>query len=488
MGTNLLDLPTEIHLYIIKYLPPAKKKIGYFSVPSEGLRNFARTSRYFYGLTFPRRFKSVILGPAAVEVFQDGGLGEHHRGSVRALRFEKPWDFALAKGRYGVRAVIRGPDRRLEYFTSICAAIEALSLDLFPNVKELYVSYAIPKSAAENVLLAVLRGIAQCGFKDALEHLEVQVLGKSWTFDRLKYQEFHWMLSDQHKKLLGKVAITRDRLEELVKAEIPPFPALKTVKILNNSVANPLDSFKSYRFVRTPGYYLVLTLAPQLRELEVWTHKGNSGCETPEDYGCGCDCLSHDGEYPHPPPLEFSFTTDLLERFSNVTYLKVVQPFGLKLTAKEVEKLAERFPKLITLDLTPYDRGNREYLAFADYPLEEMDKLQRVEQLHLPWPTEDGEGSIDPDELTEHVRWWKTEGSPYLKNVTFYGARYKERIDCYQDIQVAFEFKVTGRDKYDEWGNKAEKKCVLVSRGDTSHYRDRWEDAETTGSSEDDDD
>ncbi|KAF3318083.1 hypothetical protein TWF173_008822 [Orbilia oligospora] len=87
LESGLLKLPTEMHLDIIGYIS---------QIPdgdSETLRSLAHTSKHFYTLCFQGRFESIILGPMAIKVFQEGGLvGAQGRKYVRALRFEKPWD------------------------------------------------------------------------------------------------------------------------------------------------------------------------------------------------------------------------------------------------------------------------------------------------------------------------------------------------------------------------------------------------------------
>ncbi|KAF3193448.1 hypothetical protein TWF225_010197 [Orbilia oligospora] len=110
------------------------------------------------------------------KVFQDGGLvGAQERKYVRALRFEKPWDTDW-KSITPLSAIWMKPHSKEpmeEYLASICASIEALNLDLFPNVRKLSISYFLPESAVNNVFAAALRGIARSSFRDIMEELEI---------------------------------------------------------------------------------------------------------------------------------------------------------------------------------------------------------------------------------------------------------------------------------------------------------------------------
>ncbi|KAF3219824.1 hypothetical protein TWF679_010280 [Orbilia oligospora] len=150
--SGLLNLPTEIHLDIIGYVS---------QIPdggSETLRSLAHTSKYFYTLCFRGRFKNIILGPMAIKVFQDGGLvGVQERKYVR-LRFEKPWNTDW-KSITPLSAIWMKPHSKEpmeEYFASICASIEALNLDLFPNVRKLSISDFLPECAVNKVFVAAL--------------------------------------------------------------------------------------------------------------------------------------------------------------------------------------------------------------------------------------------------------------------------------------------------------------------------------------------
>ncbi|KAF3086805.1 hypothetical protein TWF706_011334 [Orbilia oligospora] len=180
------------------------------------------------------------------KVFQDGGLvGAQERKYVRKEPME-------------------------EYFASICASIEALNLDLFPNVRKLSISYFLPESAVNNVFVAALRGIARSSFRDIMEELEIQVFDKlAFGFPDLSYTAFYRKLSESHQEMLGSKELSYRRVEEWVKAEMPELPALEVLRIFHSSIANPLDEFETIQFYKAAFYYLLLMLAPRLDELHV---------------------------------------------------------------------------------------------------------------------------------------------------------------------------------------------------------------------------
>ncbi|KAK6506854.1 hypothetical protein TWF481_005314 [Arthrobotrys musiformis] len=260
-SSGFVNLPTEIHLAIINHIPDSEK--------------LAHCSKYFYFLCLERRFSGVFLRPAA-KVFGDGGLCATGvaRGAIRALRFENAWEWREAIGLS--HAPANGPLEGMNsHFANTCASIEALNLDLFPNIRKLYISYYVPECAANNFFLASLRGIARCGFRDVLEFLEVQVFAKSTYFTRFDYSTFRGRLSEQHGRLLGD-EVTHDELDKLVETEIPEMRALKVVKIFYSAIARPFDSFSSYRFRATAAYYRLLTLAPRLEGLYINTESPGS--------------------------------------------------------------------------------------------------------------------------------------------------------------------------------------------------------------------
>ncbi|EGX43219.1 hypothetical protein AOL_s00215g675 [Orbilia oligospora ATCC 24927] len=471
LESGLLKLPTEMHLDIIGYIS---------QIPdgdSETLRSLAHTSKHFYTLCFQERFESIILGPMAIKVFQEGGLvGAQGRKYVRALRFEKPWDtdWKSIKPLSAIWMKPHSKEPMEEYFASICASIEALNLDLFPNVRKLSISYFLPKCAVNNVFVAALRGIAGSSFLNILEELEIQVFDKlAFEFSDLSYTEFYEKLSESHQELLISRELYFDRVWLWIKTVMPELPALKVLKIFHSSIASPLDQFETVRFFTTAFFYLLLMLAPRLDELHIgsgnpelrvdyepdwpfdssWEtytdwhdlgldngiskrHKGDREYHLSEDFTELSFLVSH-----HISFASFaSFAPELLKRFSKITRLKIFHPLSREYLNfhERLDIVAERFPNLRSFELGTSKIGSCNNLpsSSSSYIYFGIGQLKYLRDVTLPWPKIYGE-TVQPQCLPYLWEDWLGVNVKGLETVVFSGVDREHKYIAPRGFYIA---------------------------------------------------
>ncbi|KAK6519459.1 hypothetical protein TWF281_003293 [Arthrobotrys megalospora] len=385
---NLLDLPVELVDEILKDLPPAD------------LRRFAHSSRFCYSFTLSARFKSIILNPVSIEVFRDGGLCARSRDSIRSVHLKGSKTGNSEKN-----------------FHELRACIEALGL--FPNLKELRLSYRTPKEMEANTYIAVMSRIARYEFCNTLEHLELRVSTKS--FANLwpepwpsVYSRIYSSLSASNQEFIGEL-VTQIKVEQLIKEKSPKFPALRSASISRHFIPTPLVNPGTRRLQRSEIYYIPLTFAPNIRELTV---------ESGEPHNIMISCNDNQG-----------FSTEILNMFSQITDLKILQ--STVPSEEQFERLAERLPNLETLDIRLSDPRKQENRYYGPYPFDKICESRNLKKVTLPWPA-DYPRNINSNLIIGWVSRWKAAGVSGLNTVMFRDSRYIHHNGTRENVIVSF--------------------------------------------------
>ncbi|KAK6535845.1 hypothetical protein TWF281_000095 [Arthrobotrys megalospora] len=432
--------PAEINLLIIKNLRPVE------------ILNLSRCSKLCYLLCFPLRFdtRTVILTHESIKLFQDGGLCEQLRPRIRSVYFNKPQNWS--------KTILARKESEADYEQTITQLrIWTNVLTLFPNIRELYVSYAIPWAVENNAYAAVFGIIANLPFYSFLERLEFQVYKDGHNSYRgipILYETILSGLSAENQDFLGK-RISDEQMDETIRsiASGIPEPQLTAARIAVNGIAPPLTGSKRRLSEGPTFYYVPLTLASDLKDLEIEITKGKS--EYNPEYNV-------EGE-----ERESYFEPSILKFFSGVTELRLSKTGTL--TKSEIDRLVERFPNLEVLEISQSERCQRDesYLwrrRDREHRYDGIVGLKYLEDLTLPWPAYSASGSIAPDKLERWISQWVEKRLYILEAVSFEGMRYMqtEWREGWDDIMVSFA--VDTLDHYPR----------INARGDT--YRRSYED------------
>ncbi|KAK6536621.1 hypothetical protein TWF281_000848 [Arthrobotrys megalospora] len=289
-GKSILDaFPVEITILIAKYMTRSTRN------------NFSRCSVLCYQLCFALRFKpEIILTPDSISLFQNGGLCEPVRRSIRSIRFQSPFFLNPKISKSEPTHIVNFadfPDHSFESFITQLRTYTAF-VGLFPNIRELYVYYYVPFACEFNVYAAILRSICMPGSptRDTLQRLEIQfqknpapnidgpfayilrgfVAAIWWLFSWSKstatpapvsYEDLYSALSSENRNFLGKEEINGHNhgLKELV----PKLSSLRVARISAYRLATPLDDDRIGIFERSRFYSASLATAPKLDTLYV---------------------------------------------------------------------------------------------------------------------------------------------------------------------------------------------------------------------------
>ncbi|KAK6362634.1 hypothetical protein TWF730_000089 [Orbilia blumenaviensis] len=399
---NPFDIfPAELNLLIIE-------RLG-----KRDLYNLSRCSRLCYVLCFPLRWLNsgtIVLTPQSTKLFKNGGLCEHLRSSIRSINFNRDWSWSKAatdpKFR---RQVAEQHGRDIEQIvTELRTKVEILRF--FPNIQELSISYIIPPALENNIYAAVIDTIAGPSLCNTLDFLELQIY-KDDDFGRFQpYETIVSTLSPENQDFLGE-HIPDDKIDALIREKITEFPGLAGAHISVNGLCTPLVNSKTRSWEGSTFYYIPLTAAPNLQNLWIETKD-----ESRDSYKKNTETID-EARYPDP---------SVLHCFSSVTELQIVES-GI-LSKEKIDSLAERFPNLVTLDISQIEPSRRDdddswTDSEQEHRYDGISALKCLADLSIVWPAYKNSGSIPPDQLLEWIYRWIKNGLNDLEAVAFLGMR-----------------------------------------------------------------
>ncbi|RVD80170.1 uncharacterized protein DFL_008076 [Arthrobotrys flagrans] len=426
--------PAELNILIIKGLG------------RNDLYSLSRCSRLCYLLCFPLRFdaSTITLTEESIKLFQDGGICEEYRDGIRSVHFSKPWvwEKVAAGNKYYQPAADCGISAeqiitRLRVWTN--------TLNLFPNTRELYVSYIIPPAVENNIYTAIFSSIATQPFYNALESLEFQIykdkdIGCPPDSDvHPQYEDTFSELSLENQEFLG-TKIANDEIDELIRTKALKLSSLTEARISVNGLRTPLITSKSTSWEGSTFYYIPLTLAPNLQHLQIETMKESEDRTKPSNPN---DSLLEifkkyqENPYPNPNSIHPFHSVTVLQYLNNGTPSK-----------EEIDSLSQIFPDLEVLEISQLEQSKRD--TFHLCPEHERDnrydgvgKLKHLADLTMPWPAYEFAGSIDPADLSGWVYRWIQDEAGRLEVVVFEGTRYVMSPGRRDEIRVTFEVDAT---------------------------------------------
>ncbi|KAF3126503.1 hypothetical protein TWF569_005956 [Orbilia oligospora] len=259
----LEHLPTDIAYIVVQNL--AKGDLG----------NFARCSSVCHDFTLLLRLRRIILTSDGVRAFRDGGKYEKYKKYVRCVRFPDPseWDPDPVWNEDEEIRTYRDPMiPALRTYTS--------SLDYFPDITELHISYKIPAAAEGNAFVAVYASISKQPFYQNLRKLEflvekTQDTACYWTGKELISEYFR--LGKDDREFLGDRIPEEEDINTAARQLVVPAPSLKSAAISVTGIARPWEVLWMGK-QNGLFYYYPFFQAPNLVELVV-NVKGSDGPE-----------------------------------------------------------------------------------------------------------------------------------------------------------------------------------------------------------------
>ncbi|KAK6516227.1 hypothetical protein TWF506_006136 [Arthrobotrys conoides] len=321
-----LDLPIELFLEIMTYI-----------TEKDDLKNFAHFSKPAYRITFQTRFRGVTIDSKNIILFKDENIFWQVLPFIESVKFAKPW---CAKHIAGANERVHDLyDALIEFMGKlIIPNIESrlTALQYFPAITSLSLSYYTPSPLEKNIFVLILKRISEYPFFKNLKHLDLIVshIGNRWcggdSFERIMSHQ-----SPESRELLGPELNEKDveKFIEDMQTENNLFVSLEYAKISIHEVSSPHEIDDSYPPDNAQLYYRLLTLAPNLEELEIESIKR---CE----YGCDHYVRLQNPNFTAPAPW---FQSQTLKRLS---ILKDT-PF----TPLEITTIAEIFPNIDILRL-----------------------------------------------------------------------------------------------------------------------------------------
>ncbi|KAK6333130.1 hypothetical protein TWF718_010953 [Orbilia javanica] len=254
-------LPTDIAYIVVREL--AKRDLG----------NFARCSSVCHDFTLLLRLRRIILTSDGIRAFRDGGRYEAFRKYVRRARFANPseWDPDPVWNEGEGNRPYRDP-------TIPVLRTYIRTLDYFPDITELHISYKIPAVVEGNAFVAVYASISRQPFYRNLRKFEL-VVEKThetvyyWTQTGLEREYFR--LEKEDLEFLGDKILIEEDVDTAVKRLVVPAPSLKSAMISVAGIARPWEALWMEKG-RGLFYYYPFFQAPRLVELTV-NVKGDSG-------------------------------------------------------------------------------------------------------------------------------------------------------------------------------------------------------------------
>ncbi|KAK6527200.1 hypothetical protein TWF281_010390 [Arthrobotrys megalospora] len=358
------------------------------------------------------------------------------------------------------------------------------ALTRFPNLRELCIYYAIPSVAENNTYFAVLKRIAHHGNFEHLEHLDFQIIKFPESDEKKEkpepselYKELYSKLSPLNQQFLGP-KIPDDKMEQLVRSNLPELPNLTSFKTSSNCISGPMVHPQSPYYQRTGFYYLPITeqVAPQVETLCIETTDNAALYDTYEFPNEFSD-LPVDTSPPETPGL---LQPGGFPRITNLELKTCNLP-----DKHDLQRLVERFPNLQRLSINLFRNSTHinlhQYLLNSSrytlpvtkapvcwwdstraYPIFiplvaairgylSIRELQHLRELELPWPRSDASaGAVASSILQDLFSEWLETGTPNLEKATFRGIRHAK--NC---ILEEIELKLRYCNQGDDWGVEA---------------------------------
>ncbi|KAF3176119.1 hypothetical protein TWF225_008812 [Orbilia oligospora] len=444
---SLTAFPAEIHLAILENLPRQDREA------------LSVCSKYYRDLCLPFLFKHVVINQDDPSIFMEGGSLEHIRRytkSIRLIWLSFKWGSQQdVIDNLGDAHLCLGDSDLEEVYSDLRMKMNVLKL--FPSLRALHVLLGVLYSTEKAVYSVFLKAIADSGFRDTLEELELRIESKSDTMGRSRdeiYKASYLTLSKENQEFLGGMIPSGYTLKSF-KNMTPDLPVLKKVTLSIYNLPQPTDDPGSKPFTDFGYYYHLLTSAPELRKLYVNTLI-IPGPNSPFEMGIEL----------HP---------DLLRVFSKIKTLHLKTFHFFK--DRDIRRLTERFPNVEYLDIRPHSRFNLGIWEFCNSSFDGISNLKRLRKLILPWIIIPGLGSLKPYELIALCNTWKAEGFDCLETLTFVGKRLSG--ERYEDVRIRLEIVMMqdeGRGGNTELGHKKWNIRDFIEVDGVREYRplDRW--------------
>ncbi|KAK6530743.1 hypothetical protein TWF281_007582 [Arthrobotrys megalospora] len=323
----------------------------------------------------------------------------------RSLRFEKWWDWAEKTLRYGWNWPTDAAKVRAQAPLALARLKERiLSLQHFPNLTELFITYKVSTKIGETVFAAVFAELARQPFFERLKVLEFTLyFGKSLATPLEGNEDF-----------LGDSIIGHD-IHDRIKGLSRRMSLLEVARISVNGLAVPWDPATSEQLSRTRYYYYPFLMAPKLRKLIIETDQSEPSSSDSDREGM---------------VEEVGFVG-----FEGVQSLNITRDEGQG-TRASMKRLVAMFPNLEELRIKLYNKDSRSEAKLDDY--DSIPELRNLKILELPWPATGMRGSLPPNDLENFVTRWLETGADNLEEVTFSGARNSDTIQQWLDILTLF--------------------------------------------------
>ncbi|KAF3149221.1 hypothetical protein TWF594_011273 [Orbilia oligospora] len=205
----------------------------------------------------------------------EGGSLEHIRRytkSIRLIWLSFKWGFQQEViDNLGDAHLCLGDSDLEEVYSDLRMKMNVLKL--FPSLRTLRVLLGVLYSTEKAVYSVFLKAIADSGFRDTLEELELRIESKSDTMGRSLdeiYKASYLTLSKENQEFLGGMIPSGYTLKSF-KNMTPDLPVLKKVTLSIYNLPQPTDDPGSKPFTDFGYYYHLLTSAPELRKLYVNT-------------------------------------------------------------------------------------------------------------------------------------------------------------------------------------------------------------------------
>ncbi|KAK6362731.1 hypothetical protein TWF730_000187 [Orbilia blumenaviensis] len=356
-------------------IPPEMINNVLSNLSKDDLKCFAHCSKFCYNIALFHRFRGVILTPNALltKIFQDDGICEGMRESIRSARFNEPGNWT--DGPPGWCSA-----RHASYLDPEAAVSDIItktaSLQLFPNLTELSISYTIPWQLEKNVYISTIKRISSYPFFKNLKRLEF-VIFNCWAryCTDEPYDYIMSLLTIRSRLFLGWQEVGDDKMKRVLGAcfEGKALPELQVAKISMNGLASPTDPPDSPYLPKSGFYYQFLNLAtPNLVELNIETTERDRNLIF-DPHGV----LTLDPTFP--PGEQF--------QSNNLQRLNLMKNSLLK--AEDFVLLAQRYPNIKRLRLTesirsiPFDHRTED--VFEDLH-DGITEFKEMEWVCLPWP------------------------------------------------------------------------------------------------------
>ncbi|KAK6345804.1 hypothetical protein TWF730_010147 [Orbilia blumenaviensis] len=312
------------------------------------------------------------------------------------------------------------------------------ALSLFPNLRNISISYRIPSAAENNTYVAIFNELCRrptiC---NGLEYLQIEAvkvpeIDPRGCYEQANelYEKLYSKLSAVNQEFLGK-KVTNDKVGELLREKLRTqgFPLLKKAKISANCITGVMEDPKSAYMKRSAFYYIPLAFAPQLETLHVET---TDSCPIFDTYGFTEKDNSKGRSKSDLDP-------DVLDVFSRIQDLSLTMYTPPE--QKGIQRLVQRFPSLMNLNVRMFNDRACDGYEHNRFPYTAIKKLMNMRNLVLPWPRSKN-GSFASSRLQSAITSWRKAGMTSLERVDFFGKRDKTKayVTFWSDLHIFYYF------------------------------------------------